>query len=288
MRIGRCLKGGIFFVFVSLVLSIAFSALAEEKTTKGVLMASTIGPVDAGLVDFLEAKFEEETGVRVRHVAAGTGAALAIARQGGVDLVMVHAKKLEEEFVAAGFGTKRYPIMYNDFVIVGPSNDPAGIKGIKKAREAFKKIAESKANFISRGDKSGTHMAELDIWKIAEITPEGEWYKVYENGAQGNTATLLYTDSVNSYTLIDRATFLGCKDKIKIAIMVEGDEALLNYISVIPINKEKFAKANYEGAICFINWMSSPATGQKLIKDFGVEKYGGSIFFPNSDEWNKK
>jgi len=214
--------------------------LAESK--KFVLMSSTIGPIDAGIVAVLESGFEKETGIRVRHVGAGTGATLDIAKQGTVDLVMVHAKVLEEKFVAEGFGTERIDLMYNDFVIVGPPSDPAGIRSMKHAPPALKKIAERGVLFISRGDRSGTHVAEMGLWEKAGTKPSGSWYRVYERGAEGNAPTLLYTDEKAAYTVIDRATFLTLQDKIKILILVEKCPDLLNYISLIPINPRNFQK----------------------------------------------
>ncbi len=164
---------------------------------------------------------------RVRHVGSGTGAALDIARKGNVDLVLVHAKSLEEKFVNEGYGTERIDLMYNDFVIVGPPDDPAGIKGMKLAVEALKRISERKAMFISRGDKSGTHVAEMQLWEKAGIKPSGSWYVIYEKGAMGNVPTLRYTDERNAYTVIDRATYLALKNQIKLAVLVEKDEALV-------------------------------------------------------------
>ena len=262
----------------------------EAKVTssgEGILLASTIGPIDAGIIDLLEERFEKETGIRVRHVGAGTGVALDIAKQGSADVVLVHAKSLEEKFVKEGFGTKRIPLMYNDFVIVGPANDPAGIKGIAKATEALKIIAVKKINFISRGDKSGTHVAEMELLGKANIDPSGDWYEIFAKGAQGNAVTLLHTDKSAAYTLIDRANYISCKNQIKLVILVAGDEDLLNYISIIPINQQKFKKVNHRAAIKFIEWLCAPDKGQKIIQDFGKDKYGMPMFFPNSDEWNK-
>lgn len=255
--------------------------------SKHVLLCSTIGPVDAGIVDALETGFEKETGIRVRHVGAGTGAALAIAKKGNVDLVMVHAKALEEQFVAEGFGTARIDLMYNDFVITGPAKDPAGIKGMASATEALRTIAQKQATFVTRGDKSGTHMAELALWEKAGIKPAGTWYSVFEKGAAGNVPTLEYADQKGAYTVIDRATFLTLKDKIKLVILVEKDEALLNYISLIPVNPQKFPRANYADAMRFVQWLTDPEKGQKIIRDFGRDKYGSPLFFPNSKEWRQ-
>ncbi len=252
-----------------------------------VLMASTIGPIDSGIVEVLEDRFEKETGIRVRHVGAGTGATLKIAEKGNIDLVMVHAKSLEEKFVKDGFGTKRFDLMYNDFVIVGPPEDPAGIKGMKSAIEALKRISEKQALFISRGDKSGTHVAEMVLWEKAGIKPSGAWYVVYEKGTEGNVATLKYTDQKKAYTVIDRASFLGIQKDIKTVILAEKDEALLNYISLIPVNPSRFPKVNYEAAMHFVKWLTSPSKGQLIIRDFGKDKYGSPLFFPNSKEWQE-
>ncbi len=260
--------------------------ISRAGTEKFILLSSTIGPIDAGIVGVLENGFEKETGIRVRHVGAGTGAALDIAKQGSVDLVMVHAKSLEEKFVAEGFGTERIDLMYNDFVIMGPADDPAGIKGMKHAPPALKKIADKGAHFISRGDRSGTHVAEMELWTKAEMKPSGAWYEVYSRGAEGNAPTLRYTDEKAAYTVIDRATFLTLQDKLKnIAILVEKCPDLLNYISLIPVNPKKFPKVDYEDAITFVKWLTSPEKGQLLIRDFGKDKYGGPLFFPNSKEW---
>lgn len=254
---------------------------------KFILLSSTIGPIDSGIVSALENQFEKETGIRVRHVGAGTGAALDIARKGNIDLVMVHAKSLEEKFIADGFGTQRIPLMYNDFVIVGPVADPAAIKGSKIATEALKKIMTSGSTFISRGDKSGTHIAEMELWGKAGIKPEGSWYCVYEKGAEGNVPTLRYTNQKEAYTVIDRATYLSIKDQIRLFILVEGDEALLNYISLIPVNPEKFSRVNAKDTMKFVKWLTSPQKGQLIIRDFGKDKFGAPLFFPNSVEWQK-
>ncbi len=252
-----------------------------------ILLSSTIGPIDSGIVDVLENEFEKETGIRVRHVGAGTGLALDIARKGNVDLVMVHAKSLEEKFVQEGFGTQRIPLMYNDFVLVGPTADPAGIKGMKTAAEALGRIAEKGVPFISRGDKSGTHVAEMELWAKAGIKPSGSWYQVYEKGSEGNAPTLKYTNQQGAYTVIDRATYLALKDQISLVILVEGDEAMLNYISLIPVSQKKFKTVNATDTMRFVNWLTDPQKGQIIIRDFGKEKYGAPLFFPNSEAWQK-
>jgi len=265
--------------------ALSCSGLEKTKTSKFILLSSTIGPIDSGIVGLLEDEFEKETGIRVRHVGAGTGAALDIAKKGNVDLVLVHAKSLEEKFVNEGFGTERIDLMFNDFVIVGPPGDPAGIKGMKLATEALKKISEKKVTFISRGDKSGTHVAEMELWGKAGIKPSGSWYGIYEKVAIGNVPTLRYTDEKSAYTVIDRATYLTLKGQIKLDVLVEKDEALLNYMTLIPVNPQKFPKVNYEDAIVFVKWLTSPKKGQRIIRDFGKDKYGSPLFFPNSKEW---
>ena len=266
-------------------ISLLLPGLSMAQSGKFILLASTIGPIDSGIVDLLENQFEKETGIRVRHVGAGTGAALDIAKNGNVDLVLVHAKSLEEKFIAAGYGTERIDLMYNDFVIVGPSSDPAGIKGMKQATEALQTISEKGVTFISRGDRSGTHVAEMELWEKAGIKPSGSWYVIYEKGAEGNVPTLRYTNQRGAYTVIDRATYLGLKGEIKLEVLVERDEILLNFISLIPVNLRKFPRVNHEDAMFFVRWLTSPEKGQKIIKDFGKDKYGSPLFFPNSKEW---
>jgi len=279
MDMKKRLCAGLFCVLL------LFPSLTIAESSKFILLASTIGPIDSGIVDLLENEFEKETGIRVRHVGAGTGAALDIARKGDVDLVLVHAKSLEEKFLKEEFGTERIDLMYNDFVIMGPSQDPAGIKGLKTAAEALKTISGKQAPFISRGDNSGTHVAEMQLWEKAGIKPSGSWYIIYEKGAMGNVPTLRYTDEQKAYTVIDRATYLSIKNQIKLEILVEKDEALLNFITLIPVNPKKFPKVNYAGAMTFAKWLTSPEKGQRIIRDFGKDQYGSPLFFPNSKEW---
>ena len=269
-------------------LIVCLPAFVHAENKGFILMASTIGPIDSGIVDVLENKFEKETGIRVRHVGAGTGEALKIAGMCNVDLVLVHAKSLEEKFVSEGYGTERIPLMYNDFVIVGPAADPAGIKGMKSATEALKAIADKGVLFISRGDKSGTHIAEMDLWAKAGLNPKGTWYSVYEKGAEGNVPTLLFTDQKGAYTVIDRATYLTVKDKIKLSVLVEGDEVLINHISLIPVNPKKCPRAYNNDAMTFVNWLVNPDKGQKVIETFGKDKYGMPLFFPESKAWKEK
>jgi tungstate transport system substrate-binding protein len=274
-------------LLLCLVLMTGCATLTSQKSDKFIFLSSTIGPIDSGIVGALEDQFERETGIRVRHVGAGTGAALNMATKGQIDLVMAHAKSLEEKFIADGFGTERIPLMYNDFVIVGPAADPAEIKGTKEALQALKKIMAKGVKFVSRGDKSGTHVAEMELWKKAKLKPEGFWYLIYEKGTEGNVPTLRYTDQQEAYTVIDRATYLSLKDQIKLNILLEGDEALLNFISLIPVNPGKFPRINHKDTMTFVKWLTSPEKGQLIIRDFGKDKYGAALFFPNSLEWQK-
>jgi tungstate transport system substrate-binding protein len=274
-------------VVILLALALLIPGGAHAANGEFVLLASTIGPIDAGIVGALEDQFEKDTGIRVRHVGAGTGAALKMAEGGQFDLVLAHAKALEETFVRDGFGTERIPLMYNDFVIVGPAADPAGIKGMKTAAEALKTISAKGVTFISRGDNSGTHVAEMDLWAKAGIKPSGPWYVVYEIGATGNVPTLKYTDEKTAYTVIDRATYLSIRNQIGIGILVENDEAMLNFMSLIPVNTVKFPRVNKAAATQFVQWLTAPEKGQAIIRDFGKDKYGAPLFFPNSDAWRK-
>jgi len=280
-------KWSALVILLCLVLVAGCASLSSQKSDQFIFLSSTIGPIDSGIVAALEDQFEKETSIRVRHVGAGTGAALKLATKGQIDLVMAHAKSLEEKFIADGYGTERIPLMYNDFVIVGPVSDPAVIKGEKSATAALKKIMDANVKFISRGDKSGTHVAEMELWKKTGVEPKGAWYVIYEKGSEGNVPTLKYTDQQAAYTVIDRATYLSLKDQIKVVILVEGDEALLNYISLIPVNPAKFPRVNQRDTQTFVRWLTSPEKGQLIIRDFGKEKYGAPLFFPNSMEWQK-
>lgn len=262
--------------------------LGAQRPGKVLLLASTIGPIDSGIVGTLEDAFEKESGIRVRHVGAGTGAALEIARQGSVDIVLAHARALEEKFVADGFGIGRVPLMYNDFVIVGPAADPAGIRGTKNALDALRTLAAKGAPFVTRGDNSGTHVAERDLWAKAGLKPAGSWYQQFSKGSEGNIATLVFTDAQNAYTLMDRASYLGARKRIKLEVLVEGDEVLLNHISLILVNPATCPKADLAGATAFQAWLTAADKGQRIIADFGKETYGQALFIPESREWKAK
>lgn len=272
-------------VFLFLLPSSLVSA-AETSPLKKIMLASTIGPIDAGIVCALEEAFTKKTGIAVEHTGAGTGQALKMAETGKYDLVLVHAKALEEKFVADGFGTKRYDLMYNDFVILGPSTDPAHIRGMKDAAAALRKVADAKTLFVTRGDKSGTHVKELEVWKKAGIEPQGTWYAVFEQGSRGNAPTLTHANEKQAYTIMDRATYITMKSKISLQVLVERDDILLNYISLIPVNPAKFPQVRHGEAMQFVDWLQGKEA-QTIIHDFGKDKYGEPLFFPNSPEGKK-
>jgi tungstate transport system substrate-binding protein len=250
------------------------------------MLASTIGPIDAGIVDALEEAFTKKTGILVEHTGAGTGKAIQMAETGKYDLVLVHAKALEEKFVADGFGTKRYDLMYNDFVILGPATDPAKVKGMKDAAAALRKIMEAKVLFVTRGDKSGTHVKELEVWKKAGVEPQGAWYHVFEQGSRGNAPTLAFTNEKQAYTIMDRATYITMKSKITLQVLVERDDILLNYITLIPVSPAKLPQVRHAEAMQFVDWLQG-RDAQLIIRDFGKDKYGEPLFFPNSPEGKK-
>ncbi len=278
-------------------LLLALPALAGQGEIK---MSTTTSTADTGLLEVLLPAFTADSGIQVKYFAKGTGAALRDGMDGNVDVVMVHALDKEEKFVAEGYGTKRYAVMHNDFVILGPPADPAGVKGLP-APAALSKIAEKKALFVSRGDDSGTHAKEQELWrqtkaavkeskgslskdgKVKEITflaPEGAWYLSI---GQGMGKTLTLAEEKQAYTLADRGTFLkfkyGREQGLDLDILVEGDAPLLNPYGVIPVNPAKFPHVNFAGAQAFAEWLVSPK-GQKMIADFKIE--GRPLFFPDA------
>ncbi|NPV84795.1 MAG: tungsten ABC transporter substrate-binding protein [Anaerolineae bacterium] len=242
-----------------------------------IILATTTSTRDSGLLDILVPQFEKQSGYTVKIIAVGSGQALQMGKEGNADVLLVHSPSSEEEFMTAGYGIQDSLVMYNDFVIVGPADDLAGIKG-KTSTEAFKSIYTTKSLFISRGDDSGTHSREKQIWKKVELTPDPKngWY--LESGS-GMTDTLRIASEKHGYTLTDRATYLSLKDTLSLEILVEGDKSLLNIYSVITVNPQKFPMVNHEGAESFADFMLSPDT-QIIIAEFGKEKFGQSLFTP--------
>ncbi len=252
------------------------AALAEEKS---ILVQSTTSTANSGLYDYLLPMFTEKTGIKVNVVAVGTGQAIKNAQNGDGDVLLVHAKPDEEKFVAEGYGVERFDVMYNDFIIVGPPSDPAGIDGMKDAPAALKKIAEQGAKFASRGDDSGTHKAEQALWKTAGVDPSaasGQWYR--ETGS-GMGATLNTAVGMGAYALTDRGTWISFKNKDDYRILVEGDPNLFNQYGIILVNPEKHSKVKAAEGQAFIDWILSDE-GQSAIASFKVD--GQQLFFPNA------
>jgi tungstate transport system substrate-binding protein len=257
---------------------LAATGYAEEKS---IVVASTTSTEDSGLFGHILPLFKAKTGIDVKVVAQGTGQALDTGRRGDADVVFVHAKSAEEKFLADGFGAKRYPVMYNDFVLIGPRSDPAGISGGKDIVAALKGIKEKGAPFISRGDRSGTHIAELNLWKAASVDIEkdhGPWYKSI---GQGMGAALNTASASNAYVLSDRGTWLSFKNRGDLAISVEGDKRLFNQYGVILVNPAKHPHIRKELGQAFIDWLVSPE-GQKAIADYKIN--GEQLFYPNAND----
>ena len=266
---------------VVLAATITLVAAAPVRAQdKSIVVASTTSTQDSGLFGHILPVFKAKTGIDVKVVAQGTGQALDTGRRGDADVLFVHAKAQEEKFVTDGFGVKRYPVMYNDFVLIGPKSDPAGIKGMTDVAEALKAIKSKGASFISRGDRSGTHIAELDLWKAAGIDigkDKGPWYK--EIG-QGMGAALNTASAANAYVLADRGTWLSFKNRGDLDILVAGDKRLFNQYGVMLVNPEKHPHVKKALGQAFIDWLVSPE-GQKAIADYKIN--GQELFFPNAN-----
>jgi tungstate transport system substrate-binding protein len=255
-------------------------ASPTQAQTQSIVVASTTSTQDSGLFGHILPLFKAATGIEVRVVAQGTGQALDTGRRGDADVLFVHAKAQEEKFVADGFGVKRFPVMYNDFVLIGPKSDPAGIKGKSDIVAALQTIKAKAAPFISRGDRSGTHIAELDLWKAAGIDiakDKGPWYK--EIG-QGMGAALNTASASNAYVLADRGTWISFKNRGELDIVVQGDKRLFNQYGVMLVNPAKHPHVKKEQGQAFIDWLVS-AAGQKAIADYKIE--GQQLFFPNAN-----
>jgi tungstate transport system substrate-binding protein len=254
------------------------AALAADRF---ITVASTTSTEDSGLFGSILPKFTAKTGIEVRVVAKGTGQAIDLAKRGDADVLFVHHKPSEDKFVAEGFSTERKPVMYNDFVVVGPTGDPAGVKGGKDVAAALSKIAEAKAPFVSRGDDSGTNKAELALWKTAKLDPakaDGGWYRSI---GQGMGPTLNTAAAMNGYTLTDRGTWLNFKNRGPLTILVEGDKRLFNQYGVMLVNPAKFPHVKAADGQAFVDWLVS-AEGQKAIADYTIN--GEQLFFPNANE----
>jgi len=270
-------KLALFFVFFVMIGSyFTINASAEKE----IICASTTSTENSGLFSSILPVFEKKTGITVKVVARGTGAAIEMGKRGDADMVMVHAKEQELKAVEEGYFVERHDLMYNDFIIIGPNNDPAKIRGLKSAEDAFRKLAESGNLFISRGDNSGTHTKELAIWKKAGIEPKGQrWYL---EAGQGMEKTQRIADEKRAYTLTDRGTWLATrdKDKLEMIIVLEGDPILFNQYGVMAVNPEKHKHVKYKESMEFINWLISKE-GQEAIGSF-KDKNGNQLFIPNA------
>ena len=270
-------------LIVAIVLGFLVVAAPSFAQDKSILVASTTSTQDSGLFEYLLPIFKEKTGITVKVLAQGTGQALDTGRRGDADVVFVHAKSAEEKFLAEGEGVKRFPVMYNDFVLIGPKADPAGIKGTKDVAKALQDIKEKQACFVSRGDRSGTHIAELNLWKIANTDIEkdsGPWYKSI---GQGMGAALNFANANNCYVLSDRGTWIHFKNKGDLQILVEGDKRLFNQCGVMLVNPTKHPDVKKELGQQFIDWLISP-DGQQTIANYKIE--GEQLFYPNANDTN--
>jgi tungstate transport system substrate-binding protein len=263
-------------LFLLAALLAALPALAQEKF---IVVASTTSTEQSGLFGYLLPVFQKKTGIQVRVVALGTGQALDLARRGDADVVFVHARSAEEKFLAEGHGVKRFDAMYNDFVLIGPTSDPAKVSGGRDILEGLKKIKAANAPFVSRGDRSGTHIAELDLWKAAGIdiaSEKGPWYR---DTGQGMGPALNTASAMNAYVLSDRGTWISFKNRGELAIAVEGDKRLFNQYGVMLVNPTKHPNVKKDLGQAFVDWVISPE-GQKAIAGYKIG--GEQLFFPNA------
>jgi tungstate transport system substrate-binding protein len=259
----------------------AFAVPCAQAQDKSIVVASTTSTQDSGLFEYLLPIFKQKTGITVKVVAQGTGQALDTGRRGDADVVFVHAKSAELKFLAEGQGVKRYPVMYNDFVLIGPKSDPAHLKGMKDVAKAFQVLKDKRIPFISRGDRSGTNIAELNLWKDAGIDinkDKGPWYKAI---GQGMGAALNTAGASNAYVLSDRGTWIHFKNKGDLEIVVEGDKRMFNQYGVMLVNPEKHPNVKKELGQTFIDWLISPE-GQKVIANYKID--GQQLFYPNAND----
>ncbi len=271
-------RKALVLVLAALCAASAFALGGKETASAApanprIKLATTTSTENSGLLGYILPIFEAKTGYKVDVVAVGTGAALKLGENGDADVVLVHARAQEDAFVAAGHGVDRRDVMYNDFIILGPASDPAGIGSAKSSVEAFSKIAAAASTFVSRGDKSGTHVKELDIWKAAGIAPAGTWYK---EAGQGMEQVILMANGMPGYTLADRGTWLAVKDKTSLKICYEGDKGLFNPYGIIAVNPAKWPAANTEGAKALIEWVTGKE-GLAAIESFKLN--GEQLFF---------
>ena len=272
-----------FSAFLAVLLSVGGCGRTPESVKaperKSIILATTTSTQDSGLLDELVPLFEKQTGFQLKTIAVGTGEALAMGQRGDADVLLAHAPAREKEIVAAGFAVNRRIVMHNDFLIVGPEDDPAGIHGWASGAESVGRIAETEARFASRGDDSGTHFREMGLWTVAELEPEGDWYI---STGQGMGATLLIAAEKGAYVLTDRGTYLSLREHTGLVPHVEGDPLFLNIYSVMEVNPERFPDVNSAGAEAFSDFIRS-REAQQIIRGFGVERFGQPLFYPDAD-----
>jgi tungstate transport system substrate-binding protein len=277
----------VLLTLVVLLTSLLIACSDDKKSDEPqkLILATTTSTENSGLLGVILPQFEKEYNVEIDVIAVGTGQALKLGEDGNADVLLVHARASEDAFMAAGHGVRREDLMYNDFVIVGPPDDPAGIQGMNDVARAFGKLAEAQASFVSRGDDSGTHSKEKSIWAAAGIEPAGDWYV---SAGQGMGAVLTMADELGAYTLSDRATYLArTLEGTELVIVVEGDPLLFNPYGVIAVNPNKGEHIQHDLANTFIDWLISVPT-QEMIAEFGVAEFGTPLFTPDSAPWREK
>ncbi len=288
------MRGGTFALLAALIMLTACDVMpGPYPTAQKLILATTTSTADSGLLDFILPDFEQAHNCRVDVVAVGTGQALALGQRGDADVLLVHSRQAEDQFVAEGHARERFEVMYNDFIIVGPPDDPAKVLGKATGKDAFKTIMDAQATFVSRGDGSGTHSKELSIWAALAVTPTREmpWYKSI---GQGMGDTLLFANEQKAYTIADRGTYLVMRDKLPDLIIVVGgsnpaenkDPALLNHYGVLAVNPEKHPRVNSALANKFVTWLLSVET-QRKIGSYGVDRFGQPLFYPDSVEYRR-
>ncbi len=272
-----------FILFTGLILCLigpwqAGVQAASSPHNKTIRLATTTSTENSGLLHALLPRFQADTGYEVHVISAGTGKALRMGQDGDVDVVLVHAPAAENKFIAAGYGERRYPVMYNDFVILGPATDPANIAKAASAADALARIAKRSAVFVSRGDDSGTHKKERGLWHTAKLKPVGSWYR---EAGQGMGKVIQMADELQAYTLADRGTWIAYSNKTQLKIVFQGDSVLHNPYGIIAVNPKRFPEVNHAGALALIKWMTSE-TGQKRIADFRIA--GFTLFTPSAHQ----
>lgn len=260
----------------SLILLSSSASIYADAGTQQLRLATTTSTYNSGLLDAILPVFQQQTGIEVQVIAVGTGAALRMGRVGDADALLVHAPDAEQQFIDQGHGVNRVGVMYNDFVIVGPANDPAAVAGLRDAGLALQRIAQAQAVFVSRGDDSGTHKKEKGLWRQAELAPAGNWYR---QAGQGMGKVLQISDEMDGYTLTDRGTWLAYEDKVRLRLMVEGDSRLFNPYSILQINPDHYDDLNHQAAAAFSQWLVAKPT-QQLIADFRIN--GKPLFVPSA------